>query len=78
MSIVFVVLTGLLVLSGVNALIALAAATSGVARNVTAFVVAALGVGAFYVDFSVVPYIAAFASFLFAGLPLLFSRARFD
>ncbi len=78
MSIVFVVLVGLLVLSGVNALISLAARTSGVSRNVTGFIVAALGMGAIYVDFSVVPYIAAVASFLFVGLPLMFSRVHYD
>lgn len=71
MSIVFIVLVGLLVLSGVNALIALVAATSGVSRNTTGFVVAAIGLLCVYVDFSVVPYIMAAFSFLFAVLPLL-------
>ncbi len=78
MSIVFVVLVGLLVLSGLCALIALVAATSGTGRNVTGFIIAALGMLCIHFNFSTLPYVFAVLSFLFVGLPLMLSRSRID
>lgn len=78
MSIVFVVLAGLLVLSGLCALIALIAATSGFGRNTTGFIFAALGMLCIYYNFPTLPYVAATLSFLFVGLPLMLTRHHFD